>query len=179
MTEKKPHNKPQTLSHEVHLGSMKAFAIRLQNGEEVKSTLLRVVKENGIKNAFILSCVGSVYSIRLRMASTKKYDSKDTCCNGNNNNNSNNNNNNNKTDDSVVVDSSDSDLNNLKEQYNERIRLYDDYYEVISFSGTISGLTDICHLHCSISDNAGHVIGTLVLYVTYVMYVCMHVCIYV
>ncbi|XP_066915459.1 bifunctional protein GlmU-like [Clytia hemisphaerica] len=45
------------------------YVVRLKHGDELRKSLLSFVKKNGLKAAFIMSCVGSCTSARVRLAS--------------------------------------------------------------------------------------------------------------
>ena len=47
---------------------LQCYAVRLRRGDELRKTLLSFVEKNNLKAAFVLSCVGSATSARLRMA---------------------------------------------------------------------------------------------------------------
>lgn len=50
---------------------MKIHAFRLQKGQELKSELVKYVEDSGIKAGFVITCVASFSSTRLRMAGAK------------------------------------------------------------------------------------------------------------
>ena len=45
------------------------YAVRLKHGDELRKCLLSFVKKNSLKAAFIMTCVGSCTSARIRLAS--------------------------------------------------------------------------------------------------------------
>ncbi|CAH1261879.1 Hypp2475 [Branchiostoma lanceolatum] len=96
------------------------FTLRLGPGEEIKSALQKFVEEKRLKAPFIMMCVGSVSSAKLRLA------------------------------------------NATAEKPNEVIER-DQNYEIVSMVGT---LTDSCHLHVSLADKDGAVIGGHVMNLT-------------
>ena len=56
--------------HHKQLGSpLMCYALRLKHGDELRKCLLSFVKKNGLKGAFIMTCVGSCTSARIRLAS--------------------------------------------------------------------------------------------------------------
>ena len=54
--------------------NLSCFAIRLKPGEELKQSLLNFVETQGLRGAFVLSCVGSVTQAKLRLAGANKRD---------------------------------------------------------------------------------------------------------
>jgi len=55
---------------------MRVHCLRLEPGDELKSSLLQYASENHLKAAFILTCVGSVTSASIRYAAQPTADSK-------------------------------------------------------------------------------------------------------
>lgn len=56
--------------HHKQLGSpLMCYALRLKHGDELRKCLLSFVKKNGLKGAFVMTCVGSCTSARIRLAS--------------------------------------------------------------------------------------------------------------
>lgn len=53
---------------QVNMSGLKCFPMRIKPGNELKSSLLKFVKENDLKAPFVISCVGSVTKATLRMA---------------------------------------------------------------------------------------------------------------
>ncbi|XP_019640901.1 PREDICTED: uncharacterized protein LOC109482576 isoform X2 [Branchiostoma belcheri] len=101
------------------------FTLRLGPGEEIKSALQKFVEEKRLKAPFVMTCVGSVSSAKLRLA------------------------------------------NATAEKPNEVIEL-DQRYEIVSLVGT---LNNSCHLHVSLADKdgaviGGHVMGNLTVFTT-------------
>ena len=45
------------------------YVVRLKHGDELRKSLLAFVKNNNLKAAFVMSCVGSSTSSRIRLAS--------------------------------------------------------------------------------------------------------------
>lgn len=53
-----------------HPGSpLMCYVVRLKHGDELRKSLLAYAKKNGLKAAFVMSCVGSSTSSRIRLAS--------------------------------------------------------------------------------------------------------------
>lgn len=56
--------------HHKQLGSpLMCYALRLKHGDELRKCLLSFIKKNGLKGAFVMTCVGSCTSARIRLAS--------------------------------------------------------------------------------------------------------------
>ena len=47
---------------------LQVYTVRFRPGEELKSGLLKFVKDNNLRAAFVMTCVGSVRKASLRMA---------------------------------------------------------------------------------------------------------------
>ena len=47
---------------------MRPLALRLRPGQELKTELLRFVRENNVRSACVLTCVGSLRSATIRLA---------------------------------------------------------------------------------------------------------------
>ncbi len=103
---------------------LKYVALRLQPGQELKEQLRKGAV--GGRNMFVLSCVGSITSVGLRMAGFTASDK-----------------------DNVTGTS-------------KTLRLYDAHYEIVSLVGSICN--DGLHLHISMSDSEGRVLGGHLLY---------------
>ncbi len=88
---------------------MKTFAIRLQEWQDLKKEIIQCVKINNLKAGIILTCVGSLKKIQLRMADEKIS------------------------------------------------KIFEKNYEINSLVGTLS--QDWVHLHISISDEEGKLLG--------------------
>jgi hypothetical protein len=88
---------------------MKSYALRLKPEMDLKKELNLLTKEKNISAGFIVSCVGSLKTAKLRLA-----------------------------DEEVI------------KEYNEK-------FEIVSLVGTLS--QDGLHLHISLSDKEGNVIG--------------------
>ncbi|XP_057315944.1 bifunctional protein GlmU-like [Hydractinia symbiolongicarpus] len=52
----------------VHASPLMCYVLRLKHGEELRKTLKAFVKKNALKAAFVLTCVGSAVSAKLRLA---------------------------------------------------------------------------------------------------------------
>lgn len=48
--------------------NLRCYALRLGPGEEIVSSLMKLVEEKGILAGFVMTCVGSVQKARLRLA---------------------------------------------------------------------------------------------------------------
>ncbi|NTW61134.1 DNA-binding protein [Candidatus Saccharibacteria bacterium] len=92
---------------------MKIYSLRLNPGQDLRVELVNFAKHNGIRAGSILTCVGSLKSVILRLAG-------------------------------ATVE-------------NQNVRTYEDVYEIVSLVGTLTG--DDCHIHISVSDKNGVVIG--------------------
>jgi len=57
-----------------------SYVVRLKHGDELRKCLLSFVKKNGLKAAFIMTCVGSATSARIRVASAKPNDEANYVC---------------------------------------------------------------------------------------------------
>ncbi|XP_065567958.1 bifunctional protein GlmU-like [Artemia franciscana] len=55
---------------------MKVFAVRFEPGENLSQKLKEFVKENGLKSAFVLTCVGSLTRATLRLATNSEGENK-------------------------------------------------------------------------------------------------------
>ena len=66
----KSADKASNSHHHKQLGSpLMCYALRLKHGDELRKCLLSFVKKNGLKGAFVMTCVGSCTSARIRLAS--------------------------------------------------------------------------------------------------------------
>lgn len=88
---------------------MKPHALRLTPGQDLKSEIVKYVREHQIKAGAIMTCVGSLNCAVIRMADEKI------------------------------------------------IKTLEQKFEIVSLVGTLS--QDGCHLHISLSDEEGKVIG--------------------
>lgn len=88
---------------------MKNYAMRLMPGEELKSWIKFFVQKENIKAGSVLTCVGSLSKLEIRLAD------------------------------------------------GETIREYNEDFEIVSLVGTLS--QDGCHIHISVADREGKVIG--------------------
>lgn len=88
---------------------MKEHVFRLVNGDNLKESIQQYCLDNSISSAAVLTCVGSLRYINIRLANAKNFY---TCENN---------------------------------------------YEIVSLVGTIS--EGQAHIHISVSDENGHVIG--------------------
>ncbi len=52
--------------------AQKVYALRLSPGEEFTTKLQDVLQENKLEAAYIITCVGSVTRVKLRMAGAQK-----------------------------------------------------------------------------------------------------------
>ncbi|KAL3873438.1 hypothetical protein ACJMK2_036556 [Sinanodonta woodiana] len=96
------------------------YALRLKPGEELKTSLLKFVRERGLAAPFVVTCVGSVTNATLRMANSNT------------------------------------------------IKTLKGHFEIVSLVGTLAGEG---HLHASLSDGngtvvGGHVFGDFLVYTT-------------
>ncbi|KAL8594388.1 hypothetical protein ACOMHN_032975 [Nucella lapillus] len=108
----------EPLSYE---GRMKVIASRFTPGQELRQSLLSLVRAYNLKAAFVVTCVGSLTKATLRLA-----------------------------DSTTIV-------------------TYNGPFEIVSLVGTLSGKAG--HLHISLSDNkglviGGHVVGDLIIHTT-------------
>lgn len=88
---------------------MKEFAIRLKKGADLKKEISRICLDNGFDTAIVLSAVGCVDRVKIRLAKAINY---------------------------LEVDED---------------------FEIVSLTGTVS--KGKCHLHISLADEIGNVIG--------------------
>lgn len=88
---------------------MKEYAIRLINGQDLRESIEKICLENNINTAIVLSAVGSVKTVNIRLAKAESY-----------------------------------------------IKVEEDF-EIVSLTGTISN--GKAHLHISLADEIGNVIG--------------------
>lgn len=58
--EKSPH---------FHASPLMCYVVRMKRGDELRKSLLSFAKKNGLKAAFIMTCVGSATSAKMRVAS--------------------------------------------------------------------------------------------------------------
>jgi len=116
---------------------MQAHAVRLQPGDDLGECLLAAAKQamerSGAQSAVILSSVGSLEFVRLRMASASRAGMNTAV----------------KSEGGDAAKSNDS-HHDIKE-WHERL-------EILSLNGTFSG-DGGKHLHMSVSDSNGHVWG--------------------
>jgi predicted DNA-binding protein with PD1-like motif len=56
---------------------MRAFVLRLMPGQDLKSSLLEYVKEQGLSAAVVVTCVGSLSTATLRMANTDRNNAEE------------------------------------------------------------------------------------------------------
>lgn len=89
------------------------LAFRLKPGQDLKSGIEEIIKENNIQSGFVATCVGSLHEVTMRMAGAQP-DKQD-------------------------------------------IRTLDGHFEIVSLVGTVS--VSGTHLHVSVSDENGDVIG--------------------
>ena len=92
---------------------MNLSSFTLKAGTEIVGALIKYVAENDIQAASVLTCVGGMQHVKLRMPGATKT--------------------------------------------NQDIRDFDAPFEIVSLVGTIT--KDSCHLHVSLSDPEGTVIG--------------------
>lgn len=88
---------------------MKEYAIRLKKGDDLKNEISKVCLDNNFDTAIVLSAVGCVDKVKIRLAKAINY---------------------------LEVDED---------------------FEIVSLTGTIS--KGKCHLHISLADEIGNVIG--------------------
>lgn len=136
-------------------GKCTAHAFRIHPGEPLKQSLLDVVSvifaRQGSKSgsAFVLTAVGSVCDITLRLANAQKKTISRS--EGENNNKI--------TNEPVEEDNKVERANDIRRWQNHR-------FEIVSLTGTFSKYGDSsassipgCHLHISLSDKDGNTIG--------------------
>ncbi|KAK7104793.1 bifunctional protein GlmU-like isoform X2 [Littorina saxatilis] len=104
------------------MGSMRCIPVRFKPAQELRQSLLDMVKSLNLKAAFVVTCVGSVTKATLRMADSS----------------------------SIVT--------------------FEGPFEIVSLVGTLSG-GEGGHLHISLSDSkgkviGGHVVGNLIVHTT-------------
>lgn len=117
----------------VHSGTMRAHCVRLHPGDDLVPSMLdavRQIRDTANTACFVLTCVGSLDHVTLRMANADSNTATDT-------QNSNNNNNNNTT--------------------SNDIRTWTERFEIVSLVGTLT--SDAKHLHLCIADKNGHAFG--------------------
>lgn len=95
------------------LEDMNMLAFRLKPGQDLKTGIEEIIKENNIESGFIATCVGSLHKVTMRMAGAQP-DKQD-------------------------------------------IRTMEGHFEIVSLVGTVS--VSGTHLHISVSDENGDVIG--------------------
>ncbi len=93
---------------------MKMHAVRLQEGQDLRQAVIDFVNSQDVASAAIVTVVGSLSFVRMRMAGAQPD--------------------------------------------NQDVREYDGSYEIVSLVGTIAR-DGLAHLHISISDPEGRVIG--------------------
>ena len=142
-------------------GVTQSHAVRILPEADLVPSLLNAAQQamehSQAKSAFVMTAVGSLTEVTLRMAATD-------------------NNNNDNSDTPVPADSNNSSSNNddkkrkanseqpsLAEATSLRIRTYHRHFEIVSLVGTFSadtqGKVSLKHLHMSVSDSEGQVIG--------------------
>jgi len=104
---------------------VRCVALRLEPGEEIKARLSEIAAGRSV---FVVSCVGSVTSVGLRLAGYTA-----------------------------------SDADNATKTTN-KLRFYDAHFEIVSLSGSICA--DGLHLHMSMADCEGRVVGGHLMYAT-------------
>eukprot|EP00747_Dinoflagellata_sp_TGD_P084124 gnl/TRDRNA2_/TRDRNA2_162391_c0_seq5.p1 gnl/TRDRNA2_/TRDRNA2_162391_c0~~gnl/TRDRNA2_/TRDRNA2_162391_c0_seq5.p1 ORF type:complete len:154 (+),score=30.98 gnl/TRDRNA2_/TRDRNA2_162391_c0_seq5:22-483(+) len=108
---------------------VRLFALRLRPGDELKSSLLKFIQEEGLRAAAIVTCVGSLTSATLRMA-------------------------------------------NATADRPHEIKRMSENFEICSLVGTLeAGAKPYCHLHVSLADKdgrmvGGHVVGDCIVFTT-------------
>lgn len=60
--------------------TLKCYAFRLGPGDEIKDCLLEFVRRQGLKAAFVLTCVGSVEKAKIRLANATATNTNNVCC---------------------------------------------------------------------------------------------------
>jgi uncharacterized protein len=110
-------------------GSLRAHCVRLHPGDDLISGILDAAKETGESACFILTCVGSLEEVTLRMAHHRhpeEVEEEDNC--------------------------------NISES-NNTIKSWKECLEIVSLVGTLSPQMSAKHLHISLSDRNGSTIG--------------------
>merc|ERR1711924_31017 len=115
-----PHP-PPSQPHDQSTSGGSLFALRLQPGEDLKSSLLKSVEERGLRAAAVLTCVGSLRSACLRLA-------------------------------------------NATAENPDCLLRREEMFEICSLVGTLEAAEGIdgkakCHLHASLADKDGRVLG--------------------
>lgn len=97
------------------------YALRLNPGDELKTSLLGFCEDHGLRAAAVVTCVGSLSGAQLRMAGADQYNTA------------------------------------------SHIKTYAERFEIVSLVGTVGagarGAEPKCHLHLSLSDEAGRTLG--------------------
>ncbi len=139
------------------LTPMLCFAMRLLPGDDLKAKLIEKVKEAKLTAACIVTCVGSLSRVKIRLAGANKDDrvsSFDERMNANDNTN-------------VHVEKGNSENEKKKRKIiiaGSPCLEASENHEITSLVGTVSS-TDggNCHLHITLADDDGNVIGGHVL----------------
>ena len=125
--------------HPVHSGTMRAHCVRFHPGDDFVPSMLEAVRQIGGSHVacFVLTCVGSLDQVTLRMANASSTTTSDiNTINSNSNNND-------------AIDHTASTPNDIK-TWNER-------FEIVSLVGTLT--SDAKHLHLGIADKNGNAFG--------------------
>jgi uncharacterized protein len=99
---------------QINPSNVKVYAIRLRPNQDLLKELNKFVRENELKSAFVMTCVGSLTKATIRMAYSGREENE--------------------------------------------VRIYDEHMEIVSLVGTLSSIGGH-HLHISLSDKDGRVVG--------------------
>ncbi|KAI0227630.1 hypothetical protein LSAT2_021895 [Lamellibrachia satsuma] len=126
--------------------SLTCYALRLKPGQEIRSSLVQFAKEKKLKSAFVLTCCGSVQRATLRMAKVngKEEGTQPEAQEG-------------TRDCKTTKELLQAQGSELVEHPHRKVTTFKEYFEILSLTGTVSG--DNGHLHVSLGDKDGHVVG--------------------
>lgn len=134
-------------------GTTRSHAVRIPPKSDLVPALLQAAKiamehsAGDDKSAFVMTAVGSLSSVTLRMAASDNDNNKDDSQS-------------NKRQKTTPTSTSTNDAakSSLAEQTSLEIQTFDQHFEIVSLVGTFSS-DGGKHLHMSVSDAKGHVIG--------------------
>lgn len=124
------------LERQSNASNLKVHVIRLRPNQDLNAELDKYVKENDVRAGFIMTCVGSLTKATLRMAYSGEEQNEVL-----------------KTNNNLLYY-----ILTLKLWIFLEVKVFKEHMEIVSLVGTVSSIGGH-HLHISLSDKDGHVIG--------------------
>ena len=122
-------------------GALRAHCVRLHPGEDLVSSILEAARQTGASACFVVTCVGSLDQVTLRMASHTAATGEDT-------------NNHPARPPTTAIATTEAPI-----MVND-MRTWNEPFEIVSLVGTLAPLhNNSKHLHLAISDANGTVFG--------------------